>query len=480
MEPERSSRDAARRIVEEVLADHATRASAGDGVAPPVVSERPDTAAWHAARRIVQETLAEHAARAVVPPRLALDVAVDLEARHVEVVLDLDGPVPPPSSARRAASDVPGPDTDGMGDPPATPEVVVVVEPIDVDESPGRAARRIVEAVLKEHGIATRSPGSVHGARAASDGNLPVEPAPADGPEPECAAEAEPELAVETEPDPPEPTTEPEPEPATEDEPTPSAAVELPTPDPEPPTPNPDQEPPTPDPEPPTPDPDPEPPTREPDPEPQLTVPTDDDTLRSALSDLLFAPVPDPGTDDGDDDGPPPIPSAVRSPVAATPVTATSMAIVDADGDPDDPTVIAARIVAGVLADRQRTEAEAAASVPDLPEDDPEADRPTGTLVFGAAPERLDGDGWTRPLDASPEHVLATAEPSFDGAFVDEVIVGEGPLAADNDEFGAWPDPIVPPRRTGRWLLTTIIGAVLLALLLPLAIGAVRDLLSFS
>jgi len=506
VEPDPSSRAAARRIVEEVLAEHAARAAPLDGVTPVTVVERPDSPAWRAARRIVEETLAEHAARAVIPPRIRVEVVVDLEEPDVEVLVDLDEPRP--SSDQRL-----GPDTAEDG-PEAT--VVSVVAPIARDETPARSARRIVQAVLDDHGVDPASASTRPGAPMAFE----IDPVPGSLPEPtgaspdEGTAEVVAEPGQPTEPDPTEPDpAEPE---STVDGASPEAAGEPMAED-----------------------------------AAGAVVPIDDARLRAAIPDRLFAPDPDPeeadAAIDGSTEGPAPAasPSNEEDP-PPPPVTAApgppSLA------DPDAPATIASRIVAEVLAERAQAALDArdlepdadvapepdvapdpdvapepavaatetlvldagtgaqrvpTASAPseapvpepdwgsDDPDVDPDADaaeeldeRPPGALD-GRVPVMNTPDG-THPgpstglltVEAAPEDEL-WADGSSGAIVTEDDLVVEEDLFVE-DEYGQWPDPIVPPRRTGRWLITTVLGAVSLAFLLPLAIGALRDLVSFS
>lgn len=71
--------------------------------------------------------------------------------------------------------------------------------------------------------------------------------------------------------------------------------------------------------------------------------------------------------------------------------------------------------------------------------------------------------GRTEDIYAEPEY-----DPEYEQAYEPEY------------EQAYEPAPTKPKRRTGRWLLTTLIGAVGLALLLPLAVRAVLELVSLS
>jgi hypothetical protein len=272
-------------------------------------------------------------------------------------------------------------------------------------------------------------------------------------------------------------------------------------------------------------------------------VPVDDERLRAAIPEWLFAPQPQPQpepepepepeaepTDDLTVDEPPAqAGQGVVSPVDGPPAARTPEAAPPTPLDPDAPVAIAARIVAGVLADRERAaedaqeaqdaqdareadlaalEAELAGSepsgqtgapVPDAEPDDgpaapegPEAQPsgvPEGWAVMPIASERgaPGSPSGVMTVDAGVEDPVldpVDSDPRADGlpaSESDESWMEQEALAPEvEDEFGAWPDPIAPPRRTGRWLITTVLGALLLALLLPLAIGALRDLVSFS
>jgi hypothetical protein len=657
VEPDPSSRTTARRIVEEVLADHAARATALDGARPLTLVERPDTAPWRAARRIVEQTLAEHAAKGVVPPGVTVQVVVDLEARDVEVTVDLDGRPSPLDTAQRAASNIAELDSG--------PRVVSVTESIPGNETPATAARRLVETVLADHGVDAARVNGGDDAR-----SLEPDPvrAPMAGPVEAEPAETQPESAsapvvgggeaVHASEDPEEAasTQVAEPEPIAEDA---NGAVETPD---------------------------------------VVTcegaklpvVPVDDALLKAAIPERLFGPQPetdraaepaqdpvqqptqagpsdrpspdespdglehsaeesrdaagtvtepagtavgtedvavadaapsetapgadapgadDPGADDPDEtalEAAAPVGTAPQNRLVPDPAARRDAPPEAEPGpppvlgpppppDPDAPIAIAARIVAEVLADRERAAQEALEAeleVADLELDDADrvaevggsqasgpvapvdrseppgvpAELPVepidlppepgdlwgeaGTLVIDTQTREPDtgtasrspggtevGDGSDGPEDlaasdtgaaadpgpaedpprdgsggglpvreapqrggSEPEPVLVAGDPAVedlwahDGAPHDprgerapvEVVpedpwLDEGPeVSATEDEFGHWPDPIVPPRRTGRWLITTVLGAVALALLLPLAIGALRDLVSFS
>lgn len=544
MEPDPSSRAAARRIVEEVLAEHAARAAPLDGVAPVTIVERPDTPAWRAARRIVEETLAEHAARAMIPPKIRVEVVVDLDEYGVEVLVDLDESRP--SSDQRV-----GPDTAEDGPEPA---VVSVVAPIERDVTPARSARRIVQSVLDDHGVDPESAGTRPEAPMAFE----IDPDPDPLPEP-VGSSADEGTAVVLTGSGSGPTgshaesTESEPEPGpTVDGASPEAAG---------------------------------------DPEDMAgaVVPIDDALLRAAIPDRLFAADPDPGEAavaiDGPTEGPAPDATPSLEDAPPPPMTATSRP--PSLAAPDAPVTIASRIVAEVLAERAQAALDARDADPEPePEPDPEPavapaatdasdlpaeprdlpaepgdlpDRPvelpgaTETLVLdtGTGAQRVPAASSPAPVsepdrgsdpavdpdasaaeeleeleerppgaangrvpamntpdgadpgssaglltvEAAPEDVRVLdpvahdpqvehlpAEAVEDELWADEpssAIVAEDELAAQ-DEYGQWPDPIVPPRRTGRWLITTVLSAVSLAFLLPLAIGALRDLVSFS
>jgi hypothetical protein len=517
VDPERSSRAAARRIVEEVLAEHAARASALDGVAPIVIQQRPDTPAWRAARRIVEETLAEHAARAVVPGTLGLDVTVDLDEDDVEVVLTFDGPPSPPTASQRGSETSLDPST-----------TVRVVAPIEADETPARAARRIAESTLVERGVELRvgtengsENGTANGTEQTPAGDAPI------------AHEVDPVPALEPDPVPdPADSLDPDPAPATA---SPQGQVEP----------------------------------LEPDTvRAEVPLSAAEERLRNAIPEQLFAPLAEPDQADPEPTAEHPSPEileAIDVP-SAPPSPPVPEAILK---DPDDPTVIASRIVAEVLAARTQAaldelraqEAELPdaelevpeTQEPELPDageqdpvpahgdDVPEVDRsddgppqddgiaaanvtavlePVAEEVAPLSAQRLDGvhaadlapgitDGpgdelWGADLDGSlepdrswvPEPALVAGESDMETGELSDPLwddepsarapagaLGEedlGSMVAVDQEFGSWPDPVTPPRRTGRWLVATVVGALALALLLPLTIGALRDLLSFS
>jgi hypothetical protein len=457
VDPDRSSRAAARRIVEEVLAEHAASASSRDGGSPVAMPERPDTPSWRAARRIVEETLAEHTTRTAVPALLELDPVDDLEELDAEVVLDLDGPPPPPASATRAPP---------RESAPTVTEEPVDVDPVDVDpgddelEEPEPAGTAVPDATAS---TAVASPSDTSEREAA-----PFEPADEDVLR---AALSDRLFAALSEPD--------------QDD------------------------------------------------RSEVGVLDGDAVSANGHVDAphVDAPHVDPVVDtphvEPVVEGPPALPVSRQLPL-----------------DPNDPTVIAARIVADVLADRERAWVSVAAEPDapgpiGAHEEDQDTAGPPGTLVTeaeavqddppvdahqgddehpGGDDEHPGGDDrsgdesawWTPPVDGPrdpdggsrpdlrPEPVLATSEPPQDGLEptegvdrlwseprpepgpADELVDEPYGAVTTEDEFGEWPDPIAPPRRTGRWLVTTVLGAVLLAFLLPLAVGALRDLVSFS
>ncbi|MCC5949600.1 MAG: hypothetical protein JJT89_14210, partial [Nitriliruptoraceae bacterium] len=130
--------------------------------------------------------------------------------------------------------------------------------------------------------------------------------------------------------------------------------------------------------------------------------------------------------------------------------------------------------------------------------DDPATPSSTTDALFVAAPSdgaqertaaRLVADTLEPPAVAEPGPVTAGAEHDAthagdgsyepDEATPDEVTV-DGSHAPDEVTAQAhWPQD-TPPRRTGRWLVVTIVGAVALAYLFPMAVGAFRELVSLS
>ena len=156
-------------------------------------------------------------------------------------------------------------------------------------------------------------------------------------------------------------------------------------------------------------------------------------------------------------------------------------------GDVDAPADVARRIVAEVLAAR--------ASEPPPQDTVPPPVRPQPPLE--PSPEPLEPPPppveprplppveprpippvEPRPEPREPEPPPEPTEPE-----PEPVGVFAGPAAGRDLLVGEAPDHAVlppPSRRTGRWLLATLLGAIALAWLFPLAVGALRDLVALS
>jgi hypothetical protein len=72
----------------------------------------------------------------------------------------------------------------------------------------------------------------------------------------------------------------------------------------------------------------------------------------------------------------------------------------------------------------------------------------------------------------------SAAEADEGGSRADEpdLVDGDAPWSLDGDLTTTG----TAPSRTGRWLLATILGAIALALLFPLAVAALRQVLALS
>jgi hypothetical protein len=135
---------------------------------------------------------------------------------------------------------------------------------------------------------------------------------------------------------------------------------------------------------------------------------------------------------------------------------------VDVDGP-----AVARRLVADVLTAR-RERAAAATTMPAPATDAPAA---------GAdAPSRADRSAYEDPSGVADRGDPPGPPPPPAAAFRTlrrELGIHDEPTAVLEQEER-------PPRRTGRWLLATILGAITLALLFPLTVAAVRALISLS
>ena len=140
----------------------------------------------------------------------------------------------------------------------------------------------------------------------------------------------------------------------------------------------------------------------------------------------------------------------------------------------EEPSEVAARIVADVLAARGSD-----GGSNDAPEVTERLRPPT--RVVEREPDRLpvarpeeslvpEPDGPPPP----PAEALAAAEPV--SRPVEEARLAAQPLEDEDTRF----IDLDPPPRTGRWLLTTVIAALALAVLFPLAIAALRQLAAMS
>lgn len=163
------------------------------------------------------------------------------------------------------------------------------------------------------------------------------------------------------------------------------------------------------------------------------------------------ARVEEPGPDPASAVEPGPVPAPVEEPAPDRPPTV----------DDDPPEAVARRLVDEVLLARGRTPdpADPGTSGPARPADghplqEPDLFAPTSR----PAAEDLDpsvleavvpSESWATPWDDTPPSVVLRPEP---------------------------PEPV----RAGRWLLATVVAAVAIAYLLPLAIAALRDLVSLG
>ncbi|GGI08344.1 hypothetical protein [Egicoccus halophilus] len=122
------------------------------------------------------------------------------------------------------------------------------------------------------------------------------------------------------------------------------------------------------------------------------------------------------------------------------------------------------------------TEPEPAVAEPE-PEPVPVAPRRAPLEAVVAVPSATEDA--PSPADASddaPDRRPGTASP-----MTEDTTGGLAAVDVDPDDEPVFGIPVTgPPRRTGRWLLTSILGAVALAVLLPMAIAALRDLVALS
>ena len=396
------ARAAARRIVEQVLADHAVRTGSPAVPARPAV---PDSPAWRAARRIVDEVLAAQG-EGLVPAVQGATLAdvVDgpaLPLAHLEQATEEGTAQTVGRIVRRAT---------GNGDDPAA-----TVQPDRVRPAP---------AGNGDDPAATVQPDRVRPAPAPT---APVPTGPGPAPSASGPVESAPEAPVELSP------------PAA---PSPAPAPPAPSPAPAPPAPS-------------------------------------------------AAPAP------------PPVPSAAPLPEAEAP------SVVAYGGDVDAPAVVARRIVAEVLAatvpppvrpqppiepprplepPRPPVEPQPLPPIepdprphepdprPHEPEPDPEPGEPEPEPV-GAAPHPAEPMDGPAPIPSAAPVATISAGPTVRRD--DEPLVASEPVEwSGAPRSDAAPAP--PPKRTGRWLLATLLGAIALAWLFPLAVGALRDLVRLS
>lgn len=169
---------------------------------------------------------------------------------------------------------------------------------------------------------------------------------------------------------------------------------------------------------------------------------------------------------------------------------------------PDTPAWrVARRLVAEVLAEHERHDqapdppADAVPSAPIPPDPvpppvppDPQPPAPDPEPTPEPVPEPPVPDPQPVPDPVpppTPEPEPPEPEPARHAAPVDPPTLGDEPAPALADGPATDGEVLVDvdlagPPRTGRWLLTTVVGAVVLALLFPLAVAAVRDLVSLS
>ena len=130
----------------------------------------------------------------------------------------------------------------------------------------------------------------------------------------------------------------------------------------------------------------------------------------------------------------------------------TVVDVTDGAGTDDDATRTAARMVADVLAARV-TPAPATDTVTTASDDVAVADEDVWSALDDA------DDAWSAVVPVAADESMNDETQQIDA---------DGWSQASR------------PRRTGRWLITTVLGAVALAYLFPLAVRAVRDLVALS
>ncbi|HSK21664.1 MAG TPA: hypothetical protein VK906_00740 [Egicoccus sp.] len=196
------------------------------------------------------------------------------------------------------------------------------------------------------------------------------------------------------------------------------------------------------------------------------------------------------------DDGPPPLPDHVRSPAAVESVPEPEPVVPEPEPFVPEPEP------EPVVPEPFEPEPEpvvpepAPAPEPELSESEPEPE-PEPVVVHGshrlvapesdepAAPVVAESEA-SPPAESDPvidtTAVLTPDEPAeADATLRSPVATLERPVARDPAAEPTLSLPSAdPPRRTGRWLLASILGAVALAVLLPLAVEALRTLVSLS
>jgi hypothetical protein len=167
--------------------------------------------------------------------------------------------------------------------------------------------------------------------------------------------------------------------------------------------------------------------------------------------------------------GPPPLPVHLV-PVPAVPA------------DPTTEVLTVQEVTAELAVEDPATELSAAEATAELP---------LATVLDEDAAQGTDEVLVEVTAEAEPMGVEAAGEVA-EPPVLEAVVMPLDPVVA-SEEAAAWsatfappqqeePEPEIAlvPRRTGRWVLTTIIAAVGLALLLPLAVAAVRELFRLS
>jgi hypothetical protein len=142
-----------------------------------------------------------------------------------------------------------------------------------------------------------------------------------------------------------------------------------------------------------------------------------------------------------------------------------------------DAAAIARELVAQVSASPRQAVEDAAGTGDGTDDDGPDQPGPVPTSNPPEAPPIVAPEDHMRQLFAAPADGSGGADDAADVVDEPELVDGSDPPWELDDDVT--PDSGSSPR-TGRWLLATILGAVAIALLFPLAVAALRQVLALS